>query len=74
MLSLPDFNLPFVVEMNASGSGIGVVLMKMNKPIYLILVRRLEGELELLPLMFTNCMPLLKLYINGGNIYWGDLS
>lgn len=33
ILALPDFNAPFVVECNASGTGIGVVLHQGNGPI-----------------------------------------
>lgn len=33
VLSLPNFDLPFQVETNACGEGIGAVLMQQGKPI-----------------------------------------
>lgn len=33
VLALPDYSLPFIIEADASGKGIGVVLMQQGKPI-----------------------------------------
>ena len=33
VLSLPDFSQPFIVEANASGTGLGAVLMQQKNPI-----------------------------------------
>lgn len=33
ILIMPDFNLPFVVECNASTSGVGAVLIQQNRPV-----------------------------------------
>lgn len=59
VLALPDFTKPFILEADASGSGIGVVLMQNGKPIS-FLSRTLGPKASAAPTYEKESMAILE--------------
>ena len=57
LLQLPNFGKTFELECNASGIGIGGVLMQDGKPVAYY-SEKLHGPILIIPRMIRNCMHL----------------
>lgn len=60
VLSLPDLNKQFVIQNDASGIGLGLVLTQDGHPLT-FLAKRFVLNNKFLQLMFVNCMQLPRL-------------
>ena len=70
LLMLPDFNKQFDIECDASGIGIGGVLMQEGKPIAYF-SEKLNGAQLNYPVYDKNCMRLF-VFLRFGNIICGQ--
>jgi hypothetical protein len=70
VLSLPDLNKPFVVETDASGSGIGAVLMQEGHPISFISIS-LGPQQQALSIYEREMLAILHAVTKWRHYLWG---
>lgn len=73
VLALPDYSQPFVIETDASGNGIGAVLMQLGRPIA-FLSKGLALKHQALSTYEKRFWPLLWQNRNGIHIFKGITS
>lgn len=69
ILALPDFSKPFVVETDASGTGIGAIISQGGYPIAYY-SHQLSLDCNNPPHIKRRCMLLRKPFLNGGSTFW----
>jgi hypothetical protein len=69
VLALPNFSLPFTLETDASGSGLGAVLMQQGRPIAFY-SQALALNHQPNPRTIRKPWPYYKPSRGGGIIYW----
>ena len=70
VLAMPDFMQPFVIEMDASGSGLGVVLLQ-GETLVAFFRHYLGVQARQKSIYERELMAIALLCSNGGRIAWG---